>query len=483
MEYRSFIGRAYINFSTDLRKTPEFTSKYIDTNPEIKKDTLVEILDYSGSYIQVRRHTQIGWVTNSFLNLVCDCCLGPFTTKLDDHLKLIDYFKWAEEHKKLFHPKIIIGRYEFQLLYIINGEDELDYKKIRIRNNSQQQIYFTVYPSNSQGNIYRFCSQDDGTHLYKGNDYVAETFIHMDLQKFIYENISKLKLLPHRECDNVNTVIPAILITYKDYMDRRLDKFDDEFIKIISRLTCGDGFSHTYKILGNMIDIFNASSRILSDTQRARLILEITFILRSIDKGKDESQIEREFNELYRDLLKKNTERKDSGLSNTIKYNIMTYYLAFISKYLDDNYSIIFETITKLFNTGDILMEKYKYIQLNSTFYSVIIQNKKNNLKYTIIYAKYNYRNSSISTHNGNYTILLNIIPHGADRPRGDDINSLGLYKKYTTMGIYLCKPFDYVSQVKTMAPGAKSDNDYHFLGHVYHNLFPVKQITEYEKK
>ena len=67
------------------------------------------------------------------------------------------------------------------------------------------------------------------------------------------------------------------------------------------------------------------------------------------------------------------------------------------------------ETIRVLFTTGDFLMEKYKYIKLNFTFFSVIIQNKKNKLTYTIIYAKYNYQNSLISTHNGEHTIMLNI--------------------------------------------------------------------------
>jgi hypothetical protein len=57
----------------------------------------------------------------------------------------------------------------------------------------------------------------------------------------------------------------------------------------------------------------------------------------------------------------------------------------------------------------------------------------------------------------------------------------LGLYKNFTTIGIYLCKPFDYGWQVRTMAPAITSDNDYYFLGHVYTDLFPVKQITEHE--
>ncbi len=484
--YRPFIGKGYVNRKKidgrniiSLRTGPNTTDAFITPNPDIENGSLLDILSSNSlEFSEVRYKSSsgsliTGFVKTIYLRLVCDCCLEPLP------IEIKDYLLWAEAHKKLFHPKIIIGRYEFQLLYKENGPN---YKKIKIRNITQQQTTFKVYPSNSQGNIYRFCLQDVGSHLYKGNDYVAETFIHMDLQKFINENKHKLKEFEDQECENVTSIIPYLSETYRNYLIKRYVEFDDEFIKIISRLSCGNGFSHTYKIIGNMIDIYDASSRILSPIQHARLLVDMEIILKSIHKGTDKSQLEIEFKQLYVDLFKKNRHGQDSGLSNMVKYNIMSYYLIFISKYLYDNYSIEFKTIRELFNSGDFFMEKYKHIKLNFTFYSVIIQNKTNKLTYTIIYAKYNYENSLEPKLNNNYTIMLNLIPHGLDEIKGNEINSLGLYKKYTIMGIYLCKPFDYVLQVKSMALGEETHN-YHFLGHVYDNLFPVKQINEFEQK
>ena len=92
------------------------------------------------------------------------------------------------------HPLIIrIDRYDFQLLYKMIEKKK--YIKIKIRNLTLK-IDFIVYSSNSHGNIYRFCSLTDSTkdsQLFKGRyDYVTETFVHMELQKFINENLDKL---------------------------------------------------------------------------------------------------------------------------------------------------------------------------------------------------------------------------------------------------------------------------------------------------
>ena len=62
----------------------------------------------------------------------------------------------------------------------------------------------------------------------------------------------------------------------------------------------------------------------------------------------------------------------------------------------------------------------------------------------------------------------------------GQTIDSFGLYKYFTSMGIYLCKPLDYIVQVGSVAPPKDNMGVYYFLGNDYHNLFPVKQILEH---
>ena len=488
--YRPFIGKAYANRKKidgikiiSLRTGPNTTDPFITRNRDIEDGSLLDILSVNNKeFTEVRYKSSLGslisgFVKTIYLRLVCDCCLQD----MPNTIAQISYPLWQQGHKKEHHPVITIGRYEFQLLYKLN---EHNYQKIKIRNITQQQIDFIVYPSNSQGNIYRFCSIDGVSHLYKGNDYVTETFIHMDLQKFIKYNIGKLIEFDEEMCPTNTDIILHMDISYKEYMDRRLVKFTDKFLDKISELECGKGFSNTYKIIGNIVDIYKGCCDILSINHIFVLGAYMTGILKLIGKGIDISKKVEEFNELYLDLFKKNKLGKDSGLSYDNKHKIMRFYLEFISYYMNSNFDIKFDSVSHIYSTGEFLMKKDTSITLNFMFFSVIVTNKISNLDYTIIYAKYKYKNSRINKFDGSYTTMLNMIPHSSkDFSNGNEINSLGLYKNFTTLGIYLCKPFDYVLQVKSMAPAIASSDDYYFLGHVYHNLFPVKQITEHEKK
>jgi hypothetical protein len=488
--YRPFIGKAYANrIKIDgrkiisLRTGPNTIDPFITPNPDIEDGSILDILSvHNLEFTEVRYKPSsgsliTGFVKTIYLRLVCECCLQDMPSSYAQITSI--YISWQHHHKQKHHPIKKIGRYEFQLLYKFN---EPNYQKIKIRNITQQQIDFIVYPSNSQGNIYRFCSIDGKSHIYKGNDYVTETFIHMDLQEFINHNIGKLIEFKKEICPTNTDIIPHMDMSYKEYMDKRLVKFTDKFLDKISELECGKGFSNTYKIIGNIINIYKGCCDILSINHIFTLGGYMTLILRLIGKGSDISKKVEEFNELYLDLFKKNRKGQDSGLSYDNKHKIMRFYLEFISYYMNSNFDIKFDSVKQIYSTGEFLMKKDTSIKLNFIFFSVIVTNKISNLDYTIIYAKYKYENSIIKKFNGSYTTMLNMIPHGSGDPKGNEINSLGLYKNFTTMGIYLCKSFDYGGQVRTMAPAITADDDYYFLGHVYTNLFPVKQITEHEK-
>jgi hypothetical protein len=378
-----------------------------------------------------------------------------------------------------------IDEYEFELLYKMI---DTSYIYIKIKNISRQ-IDFIVYASNSQGNIYRFCSRtaSDSTHLFKGNyDYVTETFIHMELQKFISENLDKLaevkldrktleKICPVTT-DNCYLNYDRTFISYKDYIDRRFINFDfsdDPFLCIINKLRCGNGFIRIYYIIENIIKIYDIYGYLSFKSISKNFDKLITNILLIFGKG-NSGPNRIELNEIFLELVA----RGHSGLTDENKHKLIKFYLEFISFYMNTNYEIKFQTKTYLYTTGKFIMKAEPSIKLNFDFYSVVIQNKDNKLEYTIIYAIYDYSNSVIPESNGRYTIVLNMIPHQDD---GNKINSLGLYRKFITIGIYLCKPFDYLEQVKTLVPGLPSQQYYLFIGDLYHNLFPVKQILDLE--
>jgi len=59
---------------------------------------------------------------------------------------------------------------------------------------------FYVYQSRSEMGFWRFACRDSGTHLFKGEyDYIQQTFIHLELQKFINENLTRVRHYPNRD--------------------------------------------------------------------------------------------------------------------------------------------------------------------------------------------------------------------------------------------------------------------------------------------
>jgi hypothetical protein len=479
------IGKAYIKRNDgykiiSLRTGPNIKDPFITPEPDIVNDSIVDILSFPNEeFTEIQYNPSsdspiTGFVKTIYLRFVCECCL------LDKPKELTDYKLWHIEHQMRCHPKIKINRYTFKLLYKM---EDTDYIKIKIRNITQQ-IDFIVYPSNSQGNIYRFCSFDIGTHLYKGdNDYVTETFIHMDLQKFINDNFHNLVEKPIEICpmntDDSHLDLSKSL-TYKEYINKRLINLDidDPFLNITSKLKCGEGFSHIYNIIGIISDIQGTPSKFLSSDLVVNFNKLITDILLIFGKGKTGDN-RREILEIYLELKGK----KDKGLSSDLllenKNQIIKLYLEFISFYMFSNYNIKFDTIKHLYDTGEFSMKKIPTIKLNFKFYSIVIENKHNKHNYTIIWAMYEYTDPHNSKYNNNYSIVLNMIPH---QDNGDNINSLGLYKKFITIGIYLCKIFEYPEGVATLVRGSEL-LIYYFVGHLYDNLFPIKQIIEHRKK
>ena len=394
-------------------------------------------------------------VNNDYLHLICEHCL-----------KEIEISN-KEEHQSKHHPEIAINRYTFKLLYKIEDEK---YIRVKIKN-IQRDLDFIVYQSNSHCNLYRFCSILSDKTFYKGDtDYVTETFIHMNLQKFIVENFDYIILKEGEEdCPHIRDDTRLSLEKIKpfwEYIKERQTVFDSEkFLIKIAELKCGDGFSNIYKIIGIIVDIQENPINFLPED----LISEFNALIKNIliisykKKEIKEENFREELIKLYLDLFRKNENREESGLEISDKYKIMRLYLKFISEYMNNEYNILSE-YKKLYETK-FSMKKYPSKNFKFKFFSVDIQHKENRKIYTVIFALYTYNEAE-----GTYSIVLNIIPH---QDNGNHINSLGLYKKVISMGIYLCKPLDYSNQFQTLMRDSKEE-EYHFVGHLYDSLFPV---------
>jgi len=91
---------------------------------------------------------------------------------------------------------IIINNIEFILLvYSPKGNDDKGCLWVKSIKNGEN-YYFSLYRSDSEGGFWRLGykeKEDDRINMYKGDtDYVQQTFIHLKLQIFINENLTKI---------------------------------------------------------------------------------------------------------------------------------------------------------------------------------------------------------------------------------------------------------------------------------------------------
>ena len=90
-------------------------------------------------------------------------------------------------------PSTIIDGITFALRAISNHIQGYDLLLIESQTDyGEQPLFFNVYQSNSDAGVWRLCAEKDDFKFYKGLDYIATTYIHVDLQKFINQNINSI---------------------------------------------------------------------------------------------------------------------------------------------------------------------------------------------------------------------------------------------------------------------------------------------------
>lgn len=98
----------------------------------------------------------------------------------------------SEEEKEFV---VEIDGIRFNLIeYDENAHNKRGLLKIKSIDRTGIEKEFCVYRSNSEGGFWRFACADERHILFKGNyDYIQQTFIHLELQKFINENLIFVK--------------------------------------------------------------------------------------------------------------------------------------------------------------------------------------------------------------------------------------------------------------------------------------------------
>jgi hypothetical protein len=345
--------------------------------------------------------------------------------------------------------KIIIDDYTFILVSKILTTGRT-FVNIHSYNNDNLEIIlenFWVYPSNSELGTWRFCSSLDAM-FYKGNykiyednedkknvfkltttndyiyDYIQQTMIHIELQKFIDKNLSKIDTYENKKstypsewknkplCLNINTNLKI-----KNMIDDQSRAIKESpFIEFNQKTHCGDTISSIEES-----DFFKTLSDFSTEFKELYYIEEAPELIYT-------------FKKIFENII-------------TINGNINSITLRRKVNITGSNTNII-----KLY----YLTIKLEKITAASAHTQNIINICKKNVHF----------------------MPICLIPIDAT------CNSIGLYTKYIPCGAYICKLFDYSSMHNMQCTPSEIKHGrctptYSYIGTRYDNMFPFDILRE----
>jgi hypothetical protein len=160
-----------------------------------------------------------------------------FITKIDDF-----YFRILNKNEK--HSRLIVNIYSSK------------YKEELIKPDSEQVNKFSVYLSKSDLGCFRLCLLGIGGFVKGDYDYIQQTFIHVELQKFIYKCLHKLDESTDIEFCNINgdNYNRKIFNNIRDE-SRFLEK--KPFISYNAEFKCGEGNKHDNIVIIDKLKSFS----------------------------------------------------------------------------------------------------------------------------------------------------------------------------------------------------------------------------------
>jgi len=353
---------------------------------------------------------------------------------------------------------IIINNFEFELIgFYLNAYANRNVIKCSSRNTLTNTIeYFYLYQSVSDMGFWRLCVEQkiknkEGESfigiLYKGIDYIQQTFIHIDLQKFINENINHIdkiydtdkNICSYDRNNNLSNIISHVNDTYHNII------------------------SHVNDTYHNIISHVNDTSRY----------------------NKYDILMFKEYRKNKCGSIKINNEH--------ITEKILLKNLNDFSKKFSENFDILIDTNKKIYENykfnkiinSIINPADTSFINFTGDIYKVKLQNKENKgIEIWLYYIHYNLTikicsNKSkenickIEPIKNKYSPLLLI-------PLSSIITKFGLYSEYIMSGNYICKLIDYRTQCSEAKTAySQCTSEYTYIGDRYNNLFPFDIIEK----
>jgi hypothetical protein len=337
--------------------------------------------------------------------------------------------KALEQHR----DTTVIDDFEFIAVFKANREDR-NYVQVISKNIVTQELNtFYVYQSNSEIGAWRYC-RENKDKLYKGDDYITVTFVHIELQKYLFQVFDTLKEdTDFYECPKINSEDAKVL-------NSRIVK--DSVFDLLSN--CESSFS-----------CFHDNDMLIK--KMASLSTKQQWTPQSIRKLK-QMQSSKPFLENVNILIQA------------------------VNSYLQSSLSIDFTSFHPIYS--------YTYDYTNQAFFDCTIykgsfKNLKNGKQYYMFINHYHYRNTKYPQFNGTYSMVVFIAPHDAK------ITKNGIYDKVLRTGIYAYKAIEYKIGMDIFNDAKQRERDfsiehqrdvdkyktYYFIGDIMNEIWPLKDI------
>jgi hypothetical protein len=317
--------------------------------------------------------------------------------------------------------------------------DERNYVQVLSKNIYTGELNnFYVYQSNSEIGAWRYCRTVSGDtfFIFKGEDYISITFIHIELQKYLYAIYESLSIdEDFKECANINDKDSKTL-------NSRIQK--DSVFDLLTN--CSDSFHCFYN---NDLLLKNVGSFVKKQKWTPRSIQKLSQI--SLSKR-------------YLENIKLLIESINLYLQQFLSFDLSSFRPL---------YSYSFNISKQAF--------------FECTIFKGTFTNKSNKKRYNMFINHYHYRNTFNSAFDGTYSFITFIVSTDAK------ITKDGLYDKVIRSGIYVYKPVEYASGMdiygdEKQRKKNKSINHqrdigwdnyyyYYFIGDIMNQFWPLKNL------
>jgi len=348
-------------------------------------------------------------------------------------------FKALQRH----HRTIVIDDFEFvavsraNLVYKGDKFENRNYVQLMSKNIHTNEINnFHVYQSNSEIGAWRYCRSTNDI-LFKGADYITVTFVHFELQKYLYSVFDSLTI------DHEFEYCPEITDKDAHALNSRIQK--DAVFDLLS--LCSSSFKCFFN---NKMLIQNVQS--FSKNQQWTMPTLLAF-----------SQIKSS-----KDYLE--------NITNLIQG---------MNMYLQQFLSVDIASFAPIYSYSFSIANQAFF---DCTIYKGSVVNIKNHKKYFMFINHYHYKNTQHSEMAGTYSFVTFIVPQDAK------ITANGVYDKVIKTGIYAYKAVEYATGMDIYADEKQRkkntqivhqrdigwDNnlyDYYFIGDIMNQFWPLSEI------